>query len=336
MRRMLLAVLAAALALGGCGSGPKPSRHKGSFIGVKKLLSDAEARKEKDDFTGAITSLDEFDKAADKLLTKMPPGDPYRQKALDLVEEAGKLRKDVADKKRRVKEAPVKVAKDAKAVGYKEFWGEEEKKTDAGGLGEDTKVDPALVARKREEMEAKAAEARRRAQVQKDRETRAKEAIRSERIGEVKEDPKKPVKKPKPAFDPTAKPKMPRVKIKEDTEPLQVVKVCKQGPMAVVYLLIINKTDKPFRVGSVTGDFLDSQTNFVDRVSMCYEFKGFKPNWKEIFSSKGTAITAESLVVDAKSAKMIALVSQHKDARRIAKLRVRIPTSDGPFLQGPD
>ena len=86
----------------------------------------------------------------------------------------------------------------------------------------------------------------------------------------------------------------------------------------------------------MTGDLLDIDSNFVERVTMSFEAGDFEPNWKNIFDSKGTGITAESLEVKSSSAKMIAVVAAHPQASRIRKVRLKIPTSTGDFFQGPD
>ena len=326
--------LAAAVMLSSCGIGAKPSPYRKSYGAASKLYSAAKRKFDAEEYNGALSALDDFAKAADKLVVKIPPGDRYREKIRTLIADAGKLRDKVTEKKLRGEKRDVKVASARKPVDYKEFWGEDEEED----LSE--KVDPAELARRRSDAAKRTAEEQRKRTALADMEARKREVVARQKLGEIDEEALKKAEKQKAArrarTDPLKKPKMPKGKITEETKPLQTVKVCRKGNAVVVYMLLVNKGDKPFRVGSVTGDLLDGGTNFVDRVGMAFEANGFKPNWENIFDSGGTAVTAESLVVDAKSKKMIALVAQHKDAARISKVRLKIPTNTGEFFDGPD
>ncbi len=116
--------------------------------------------------------------------------------------------------------------------------------------------------------------------------------------------------------------------------PVTVWKIESKGKSIVVYLVLLSKNTDA-QVASVTGKLLDEDGKTVARIMAAYLGKDFKPNWDDIYSSFGKAITPEAAIVaEADKPLFLVAVSDSSKAKKAKTAKMTVTTMGGRTLRG--
>ncbi len=134
--------------------------------------------------------------------------------------------------------------------------------------------------------------------------------------------------KPRP---PAEKPAIPK-DIKPE-EPVTVVKLEAKGKHLLCYVVFANPGNTAY-LASLSVDFLDKKGKTVTYNRMTYRFDGFKPNWSNIYESKGAGVAANELIVRERKKVNLVGVGDDPRANLVKKVRVTVTTADGHTYTG--
>lgn len=116
--------------------------------------------------------------------------------------------------------------------------------------------------------------------------------------------------------------------------PVTVRKIESKGKSVVVYLVFLSKNTSS-QVASVTGEVFDGEGKVIARIMAAYLGKDFKPNWDDIYSSAGKAVTPEAgIVADADRPLFLVGVSDSPNAKKAKTALMAVTTMAGRHLRG--
>jgi len=325
-RAVAAACLLVPLAATGCSV---PPTHLGRDAKeLESALSSLDSAYSRDDEAALPSLVEKVSKLADALAAKTFLGDPRRE----LAEKAAARARDIRERldaraslaqaasRKMTLEASAKAALQEAATSTAQVAGPPE------GFELPT-VEPETPA---EKPAAKAAQAAPAVSADADLDRVARRAA-GDKEGDVSDEPER---KKSDAPKPSAADAAPgEIEITEATPPVVIQAVKTKGKAILGYFVFVNKSAKGVRIGSVVGDFLDARGKSVARINMTFEAKEFEPKWDDIFSSKGTPVTGESVFVQANQGVRLVAVGESSGGKAVAA-RIEVTTTDGKIHVG--
>ncbi len=116
-------------------------------------------------------------------------------------------------------------------------------------------------------------------------------------------------------------------------EPVTVVKVEVKGKYLLCYVVFYNPGTSAY-LASLSVDFLNKAGKKVTWNRMTYRAEGFKPNWSNLYESKGVGVAANELVVGEKRKVGLVGIGDSGRARDVKKAKVTVMTTDGREYTG--
>ncbi len=116
-----------------------------------------------------------------------------------------------------------------------------------------------------------------------------------------------------------------KAKINENSPPVTVTQMpITKGKAVAAYFTVINNTDDPKYVVSVSADFIRETGAKSGYANAVFRVKGFVPKWKDIIGSEGETLTGDGFAIEPMSALQLVAVGWKPKVGKIEKVKLAV------------